>query len=416
VKYSFPQLSMAKSRFLTYNVVKSALVSAGNTVDPKLSDDCDAVLFSACDVMDILELRKLRKLTRKPIIIGGHYAMNYWSAALYADYVWLGEIFGFANIKSFDELRGSPNVYVFSGKEPTSASTRINWSDIPITQIKSTSAYYWGGSGCKNHCRFCFTSWTHSHQENSRERILKAREICDKRKIHLMVVSNEYDYNAYLKTKDMLLVDYIKRPVIGTMIRCGVEFATEGVRRKMGKAISKDDICAAIQKMTQDNIGLKLFHITGYEPLSDWESYINDLASMLHRYSNNRLLQLEFNNLQYQNYTPLYRERKNINPENYIDYHVTKRWYDILRSNSAHVLIGAPSPFKHAAARTGLEQSSNIDQSEFWVDVLLYRDKFTTDQIYKALFTTGIMSNPERRFNPLTGSIKTVSETSSLQN
>lgn len=404
--YAFPQIGATKSMFLTHNVVRAALIKRGHTVIKDVADDCDAVLFSACDVMDMIELRKLRRQTRKPIIIGGHYAMNYWSAALYADVVWLGEVFDFADLFSMDDIRASEHSWHIGKLNIPSPSTRIEWSEIPITQIKRTSAYYWGGSGCKNRCRFCFTSWTHVHQENDRARIAQARRICDQRKIHLMIVSNAYDYDAEAKTKDMMLVDYIKWRVTGTMVRCGVEFAGEQTRRRMGKAITKNDIYAAIQKMTLDNISLKLFHITGYEPIGEWEDYITDMSRMLRSHPNSRLLQLEFNNLQYQNYTPLYRERRNINPENYINHRTTRRWYDTLRESSAHILVGAPSPFIHVSARMGVELSMGLEQSEYWFDVLLHREKFTDDQVYKALFATGILNTPEHRFNPLTGKIK----------
>ncbi len=117
-----------------------------------------------------------------------------------------------------------------------------------------------------------------------------------------------------------------------------------------------------------------------------------------------------FNNLQYQNYTPLYKERKNINPDNYINHHDTKRWYDLLRQKSSHILIGAPSPFQHVACRMGLELSTSIEQAEFWFDMFNKKNKMTKRQSYDALFASGVLDTPRRKLNINTGQITIVKE------
>jgi len=115
-----------------------------------------------------------------------------------------------------------------------------------------------------------------------------------------------------------------------------------------------------------------------------------------------------FNNLQYQNYTPLYKERKNINPDNYISHHDTKRWYDLLRQKSSHILIGAPSPFQHVACRMGLELSTTKEQAEFWFSMLSRKDKTTKLQAYDALFETGVLDTEMRKLNINTGKITVI--------
>jgi len=358
--------------------------------------------------MDMVDLRRIRSAYHGPIILGGHYAMNYWSASLYADYVWIGEVWDFAEINSLSDVYESEHVYHPRKATMPTRSSRVVWSEIPITQIKKTSAYYWGGIGCKNHCHFCFTSWTHEHQVNDPTKIAAARRVADVNGVHLMIVSNEYDYDAPAKTKDMTLSDYVKTAVTGNIVRCGIEFANDETRRRMGKPITRDQIYAAIQKMSLDNISLKLFHIAGYEPISDWNQYISDIGAMLEKHPNKRLLQLSFTNLQYQNYTPLYRQRRNINPDNYIDFTITRRWYDELRRCSSHVLIGAPSPFIHVAARMGVELAENREQAEFWFRVMRQREKYNAKQVYDFLFSTGVFDTQERRFNPNTGVISMV--------
>lgn len=368
-------------------------------------EGCDAALYSMCDVTEYPGLVKLRASTSLPIIVGGAYAFNWWSAILYADAVWVGEVFDMADCKTLDDLMTSPHVYRAGGPLPVS-STRIDWGQVPVCQIAPKKATYWGGAGCKNKCRFCFTSWTHIHQVNSPERIARARDMAKKQKLHLMIASNEYEQGNGGTSFDMLLVDYIRRPVKAQLIRCGVEFATEATRRRMGKAIARDQLYAAIQKMSRDNCNLKLFHISGYDTRQDWEDYIDDLCAMLDAAPNSRLLQLDFNNLQYQNYTPLYRERMDIDPDRYIDHTVTSGWYDRLRQHSLHVLVGPPSPFQHVACRTGVELAREREQLDWWLDKLKNpKGKLSVDQAYKALFDTGVLDTPHYRFDMRTGAI-----------
>jgi len=224
VKYAFPALA-GDIRFQTWNVVRRALINGGHTVSNTIEPDTDAVLYSACDVLDIKGLRALRKTTDKPIIVGGGFCFNYWSAINYADIVWIGEVFDFAKLKSLDDIAASPHAYTGDDTKPLRASQFIDWAQVPVTQIAPKKAYYFAGSGCKNNCRFCFTSWTHKHQNADDALIAAAIREAKKRGIHLMVTSNEYDTDIDAQTKDMMLVDYLRAPVSGRYIRLGIEFA-----------------------------------------------------------------------------------------------------------------------------------------------------------------------------------------------
>ena len=408
MKLCFPQYFESQSRFLSYTVVASALRKAGHEVVPDM-DGCDAVLFSMCDVVEYRDLMKMRKRSEGyPLIVGGAFAFNFWSAKLYSDAVWVGEVYDMADCKTLDDLMNSPYCYTGGDKIPKS-STRIEWEQVPIAQIKPTTCYYWGGVGCKNHCRFCYTSWTHKHQTNTPERIKKAIREAKKRRMYIMVSSNEYENDPDAKTFDMLLKDYLKVPVQGKAIRCGVEFATDETRKKnggAGKSLTRNDIYHALQKAAAEKCSLKLFHITGYDDIQDWENYINDMCLMLDNIKYEKLLTLGFNNLQYQNYTPLYAERKNINPDNYASIETTRQWYDRLRMHTKSVLVQAPSKFQHVCCRMGLELSTNKDQADFWASMLVNpAKKMTVDSAYKALFDTGIMDTPALKFNPNTEEI-----------
>lgn len=405
MKLYFPQYFDSASRFMTYTIVYRIMTAAGHEIVDS-PEGCDAALYSMCDVMDYPGLVKLRNAVGKlPIVAGGAYAFNFWSASIYADYVWVGEVFEMAECRTLADLADSPHTYTRGGKIPT-ASTYIDWARVPVCQIAPKKAYYWGGVGCKNKCRFCFTSWTHIHQTNTPERISKAKETARKHKVHLMIASNEYEDGTGGTTQDMLLVDYIKRPVKANVIRCGIEFATEQSRAHMGKRISREDIYKAIQKMNTDGVALRLFHISGYDALSDWDQYIEDLCEMFRRHPNERLLILMFNNLQYQNYTPLYAERRSIDPARYIDNTTTKAWYDRLRQYSQHVMVGPPSPFQHVACRMGVELSREREQVDWWLDKAKNpKKKLSVDEAYRALFDTGVLDTPAYRFDFKTGAI-----------
>ncbi len=394
MKIAFPQYFESESRFLSYTVVAKALRDAGHNVTNDI-DGCDFVAFSICDVTEYPALVRLRAKTKKPIVVGGSFAFNFWSAKIYSDAVWVGEIYDFAKLKSVDEILGSK--HCFTGGPLPTASMRIDWPAVPIAQIKKTMCYYWGGVGCKNKCKFCFTSWTHKHEVNSPERIEAAKRICAKRKVGLMISSNEYENATGGKTMDMMMKDYIATAVPKTclMVRVGVEFATESARAEMGKPLSKNDLYCAVQKMASENIAMRWFHIAGMEEVREWDRYISDLCAMLDRHRNGKLLHLMFNNLQYQNYTPLYSARKSIDPEKYITHENTKAWYNRLRERTSHVLVGAPSQFQHVACRMGIELATEKQQLDFWLARLSNSThKMTKKQTYDNLFSSGIMETP----------------------
>lgn len=404
MKLWFPQYFEAKSRFLSYTVVAKAFRDAGHEICPTESG-CDATLFSMCDAMEYRDLMAMRKRTRLPLLVGGSFAFNFWAVKLWADGVWVGEVYEMAECKTLNEILASPHCYTGGDVLPVS-SLRIDWEKVPIAQIKKGSCYYWGGTGCKNKCRFCFTSWTHAHSVNTRERIQRAREICKARGVSLMISSNEYDNDPGAKTFDMLLKDYVKTPVAANMVRCGVEFATDETRCRMGKPVTFEDMFRALQKAERERVILKWFHICGYDRKEDWDSYIEKVCQMGERVKYSRLLQLEFNNLQYQNYTPLYAERKSIDPSRYATHDDVNGWNRRLRMSFRSVLVGQPSTFQRAASRMGVELSTDAKQAQFWAGMMVDPNKkMTPEQAYKLLFDTGVLDTPPLKLNPLNGVI-----------
>lgn len=405
--YAFPQYYESKNQFQTYAVVYKALVDAGHTVIADIhSPGCDVVAVSLCDVLDMKYLRKIRNSTTKPVLAGGAYAYNYWSAKLYADYVWIGEVYDMAECRTLNELADSPHCYTGDDSKRLYASWRVDWDRVPVTRVAKHKSYYWAGVGCKNKCAFCYTSWTHRHLVNTEENQRAARRLAKKHNLYLMMVSNEYEINNENLTKDMLLRDYIRQPISGNMVRCGVEFATEKNRREKGKPITRNELFCAIQKMNVDRLTLRLFHITGYEPQEDWEMYIDELCMMILKAPNKSLLHLMFNNLQYQNYTPLYRERFDIDEDKYITHKDAVRWYDKLRLYTPHALMGPPSPFQHVACRMGQELATTLEQEEYWQKMMSRKNKYSVKEFKQALLDTGVLETEERHIDFNTGEIR----------
>ena len=408
MRLCFPQYFESRSRFLSYTVVAKALMDAGHEVVPT-DDRCDAVLFSICDVTEFRRLARCRRDHRgKTLVVGGAFAFNFWPCSLVADGVWVGEVYDMAACRTVEELLGSPHCYTGGDGLPT-ASQRIDWARVPVAQISKNSCYYWGGNGCKNWCRFCYTSWTRPHDVNSPMRIRRAQQMCAKRGVHLMVSSNEYENDPGASTFDMLLRDYVATPVRANVVRCGVEFATEETRARLGKPMTDNDIFHALQKAERERVSLRLFHIAGYDPRDDWERYIDMLGDMLDRTGYGRLLNLGFNNLQYQNYTPLYRERRSIDPSRYIDLNVTREWFYRLQRHTKSVLITPPSTFQHVCCRMGVELSRTREQLDYWLSMAVDPNKkLTTGGAHSALFDTGVLDTPMLKVNHATGEIKTV--------
>lgn len=407
MKLFFPQYFESKARYQTYVVVKTALEKAGHEVVNELRG-CDAVLFSMCDVTEYRKLMELRRRTEGyPLIVGGAYAFNFWSAKLYSDAVWVGEVFDMADCRSVEDMFASQYCYT-GGIELPRASQRVEWDDIPVVQTDKNGCYYWGGVGCKNKCRFCYTSWTHNHLKNKEENLRRAKELARKNGKFIMITSNEYDNDPTAMTFDMLLKDYIRIPVkAGKTIRMGVEFATEESRRKNGKPFSRNDLFKALQKSNAERTSLYLFHITGFDSLSDWETYIEEMYIMLKSIGTKRMLSLGFNNFQYQNYTPIYAERRNIDPDKYSTREDIARWREKLAMSGATIWAYPPMPFQHVCCRMGIELSTNKDQVDFWSNMIINaKKKMSVEQAYKYLFDSGVLDTPHLKMNIRTGEIR----------
>ena len=104
MKLYFPQAENVDTLHYTYQVVATAFRRRGHEIETADPAGCDAALFSICDVTEMARLKRFKKSLDIPVIVGGSYAFNYWSAILYSDAVWLGEVYDMADCKTVADI------------------------------------------------------------------------------------------------------------------------------------------------------------------------------------------------------------------------------------------------------------------------------------------------------------------------
>jgi hypothetical protein len=278
-------------------------INGHQLVDP---GDADILAVSVCDVTQIRYVEKIRALyPNKTILVGGHAAIYWKLFLLFADIIHLGEGFELFRCQSIDEIKELKSV-VFEGKnniiEP---STFIDWKTVPVANVTQKQKYYWGSVGCKNKCKFCLTSWTHPYQKNSMARInniLSKYPTCT-------IVSNDSVGMTQRMTQSIMLKDFLVAPLKKySVYRIGVEFATEGRRRKYGKPFSDDMFVRAVDRAYDEGVRLKLFCISGIDMFEDWRG----LFDQLHPHYQKGNIEVKFTNVNYEMFTPIKAERYDI--------------------------------------------------------------------------------------------------------
>jgi hypothetical protein len=306
--------------FYTQALLKKLVNKKNELVDN--INSADAVLFSACDIMDIKKIERLKRETGKPIIVGGHAAVFYKLWLLFADYVNIGQGFNFFDKSTIDEIKQLKSIVP---GENIIFDNYINWEDCPIVEIKKDIYSYFAGVGCKNKCKFCLTSNINKYQKNDIERIRAAEKFSKKNGArNFYAIANENEKEKFGKSGAIILRDYIKikHPLKGK-IRFGIEFATEDNRKKMGKFFTDEQLIEAFNKSFNEKTELFCFCIGGIDKKEDWYNLFEKIP--LYKALNPRIL-FKFTNIQYEMFTPLYQNRFNQNIENYITNKDIKFW------------------------------------------------------------------------------------------
>ncbi len=354
------------------------------TPDPARAE---MILVSLCDVTGLADLEKIRHYhPDQRIAVGGHFAFYYKACAIFADIVNVGQGFEFFKCKNESEMRNLDCVY-YRGKPGTlTPSTLIEWEKCHVVQVNTRTFYYWGGTGCKNKCRFCFTSWTNKHQKNNEMRIKRATASV-KGKGFLTVISNEYgeDYR-YTPVKDMMLKDFIKLKSCKTrLVRMGLEFATPENRKKYGKPFPDEDFYKAIVLAERFGVEVQFFCIGGMDPRRDWYNLFSEIP-----WGDNvrpRVF-IKFTNLEYQMFTPLFKCRHDIKTENYLDKKFIDKMFQISVYRNKRVRFFQCKYPAHALWRIGT--SLCIDRDQYDSMKALSKEK-DIEIVHKALYSTKVI-------------------------
>lgn len=305
--------------YYTQQMIEHLVKVYGHELIPEEKIDGSTILLvSICTNESIPVLRNVRKKYPDNLIItGGQYAFMFPVCLIYSDYCVVGEGFEALRCKSLEEMKKLKCVAWRGKQELIEPSTFIDWKLVPACQTKQGVYYYWKGTGCRNKCAFCFTSWTKNLQVNDDRRVRAVETAVKKKGSGLILVSNEYDEDVTVKVKDMMLKQFLKTklpPKMPKLIRLGIEFPTYELRKKYGKAFTDEEFYQALDKARLEGKELNLFFITGLYPLS----LIFDLFRNYKTYGTKPNIFVKFTNISFQQYTPIHKERFNINVDHYV--------------------------------------------------------------------------------------------------
>lgn len=230
-------------------------------------DKEDVELISICDVDDINLLFKPK--TRPIRIIGGSDAFNDMLYMPFADALCIGEGFEFfrdyRRFGSLEKVFEQPYMLT-PDKEEVISSTYVDWKLAPPIRTGKHKVMILGGRGCKNKCKFCYTSWTTKYQQAEQQTT----------KINGMVVNvitNDSEGDV-IDQKVAVRSITVKRYLAMTkaeakncrFYRFGLESFTEQGRAFFNKPISSEELKAVCGISKMMNHDIQFFVIMGLEP------------------------------------------------------------------------------------------------------------------------------------------------------
>jgi hypothetical protein len=256
----------------------------------------------------------------------------------------------------------------------------------PMVRTSKKRVYYWAGVGCRNKCRFCLTSWTNRAQTNSEKNINAVER---KSPYSVKFICNETQHDPKKSTvQDMLMIDVAKGVKLNSkLIRVGVEFATEETRKRYGKSITTKQIKAGIIQANRQGKDLQIFYITGINTYEEWMEHINKIYCYMQKDLRPKIY-LKFTNLGYQQGTPLFKERYDINIDNYFGGEFTKTIYDKVRMTNQCVRTFMLKYPAHALWRTGASLAITENQYEVYKKLKNSKD---LDLMYRTLYESNVI-------------------------
>jgi hypothetical protein len=243
----------------------------------------ESVWVSMCDITDVRHLLAARELGR-PLVAGGWVSFLPALRRL-ADYVCVGEAYDFVK-----QYARAPRLsalgdldYVSTPEKQGLIDERINWRSNPLVKIGGRAYYYYCGKGCPMRCKYCAMSYSRHVQFAPHRYIDGACASMPKNgKLVLMVSYLGYDLSAGVHARlgatDVKVTQYIREnPQKMRMVRTGLEFFSEDVRRNIAKPISHDQLCQFLAMTKENNAEVTLYVIAGVESNADALAFAESL-------------------------------------------------------------------------------------------------------------------------------------------
>jgi len=280
--YYYNKYDREEVTFYTQELIKHIAKKNGHEIveDPA---DCDFATISLAHHSEIKDIKRLRKMTDRPIVAGGHATYAPLAIAEFADLVNLGHGFQFFKDLdgSLDALADKPYIYHKDKTGQFEFNQFIDWEMIPLIQTgKNTFGIFWS-TGCRFKCNFCATSWINSYQRNPNSMHLKMAYEKTRGKM-LNVVTNDYSKsNIGRKVSDVMLKEYNKAPLDYAklnLIRAGVESVTEEGRYFFGKHIKDKEITEFVQKTLEHHKECNIFFIAGIDTTDQWIEFAEKIV------------------------------------------------------------------------------------------------------------------------------------------
>lgn len=227
--------------------------------------DANVELVSLCDVDDFGSV-----LDPPPTgwvrYIGGSESFNERLCGYFADHVVVGEGFEFFNAcRSGRPPTEAPYLFTPGQSGIVVPSTNIVWPECPMFQVGPKKVMVLAERGCRNKCRFCYTSWTTRPAQNPRIKLPDGKWV-----VNLIANENATTDDDGAAVKSAKVRDYVSMSG-ATAARCkhwrlGVESFTEAGRRRLGKPITNEELREVFRLSKRWKHNLTLFVIGGLEP------------------------------------------------------------------------------------------------------------------------------------------------------
>lgn len=240
-------------------------------------DDADIVMVSVCDITEIEDINKAKKLYAKPILSGGMISeipiLNELS-----DYVYHGEIYGLReHLDSGGTIEDCEYITTKENKK-LNVYQKIHWFKNPMVQVGKRALYYYVSKGCPVKCKYCYMAYTRNYQVIPESLYNNALKIAKK---NLMPIAayNPYGVPGGAYIGETLLKSYIagKSGSGARLLRCGIEFVNQALSKSLAKGVTLDDLNKALALSKHNGTKLILYFIAGLETQDEIDEYFSNV-------------------------------------------------------------------------------------------------------------------------------------------